>query len=95
MLSTAQFQQLLAKADASFVADSAERLKNGAEKYGPHKFLTVDTLKEAMDEVLDLSNYARMTYIKLFLLQWSLENKVDTEPKPDKDGFVSMKDFIK
>lgn len=41
----------------------------GAEKYGPGKFLTVDTLQEAIEEVIDLANYARYTFIKLRALQ--------------------------
>lgn len=45
------------------------RHKMGAEKYGPGKFLTVDTIQEALDEVVDLANYARYTYIRLRLLQ--------------------------
>jgi hypothetical protein len=92
-METTKFQRLLSLADAEFVDLAAERLKAGAEKYGPHKFLTVDTLEEAMQEVLDLSNYARMTYIKLYLLKYSL-SQIETNVEPDKDGFVSMKEFI-
>jgi hypothetical protein len=65
----------------------------GAEKYGPAKFLAVDTLQEAMDEVLDLANYARMTYIKLYLLQFSTD-KLAEEQAPVKEGFVPMKEFL-
>lgn len=46
-----------------------ERHEMGAEKYGPGKFLTVDTLQEAIEEIVDLSNYARYTFVKLRALQ--------------------------
>jgi hypothetical protein len=49
------------------------RWDRGAEKYGPGKFLTVDTMNEALYEVADLSNYARMTFIRIRLLQRQLE----------------------
>jgi hypothetical protein len=93
MLNASEFQALLAQADAEFVAKSAERMEAGAEKYGALKFLTVDTLDEAMDEVLDLSNYARMTYIKLYLLKAQL-GKVTKEAGTDDKGFVPMKEFL-
>jgi hypothetical protein len=47
----------------------AARHQLGAEKYGPGKFLTVDTIEEALSEIADLANYARYTYIKLRMLQ--------------------------
>lgn len=40
----------------------------GEEKYGPVKFMTVNSIEEAMAEIVDLANYARYTYIKLALL---------------------------
>lgn len=46
-----------------------ERHLMGAKKYGPVKFLRVDSLEEAAEEVVDLANYARYTFIKLRLLQ--------------------------
>lgn len=45
------------------------RHKMGAQKYGPGKFLTVDTIEEALMEIVDLANYARYTFIKLRMLQ--------------------------
>ena len=46
-----------------------ERHEQGEQKYGPGTWLGIDTLQHAMDEVLDLANYARFTYIKLRMLQ--------------------------
>jgi hypothetical protein len=89
-LDSEKFQSLLQEADEAFVNRAGERMQLGEEKYGPLKFLTVDTLEEAMQEVLDLSNYARMTYIKLFLLQYSLREEVNADPaNVGKEGFIS------
>jgi hypothetical protein len=41
----------------------------GEKKYGPGKFLNVDTMDEALMEIVDLANYARYTYVKVRLLQ--------------------------
>jgi hypothetical protein len=48
------------------------RHKKGAEKYGPGKFLVADTMEEALQELADLSNYARYTFIRVRLLQEKL-----------------------
>jgi hypothetical protein len=61
--------ELLDVYSKEFDALCAERHEMGAEKYGPGKFLTVDTLQEALEEIVDLSNYARYTFIKLRALQ--------------------------
>lgn len=46
-----------------------ERHELGERKYGPGTWLGIDTLQHAMDEVADLGNYARFTWIKLRMLQ--------------------------
>jgi hypothetical protein len=56
-----------------------ERHRMGSKKYGPGKFLTVDTMEEALYELADLSNYARYTFIKIRLLQ----ARIAQEDKPD------------
>jgi hypothetical protein len=86
--------ELLQEADEAFVNRCQERMELGQQKYGPTKFLGVDTLEEAMQEVLDLSNYARLTYIKLYLLQKGLPKIVNKHPAADKDGFVSTKNLM-
>jgi len=44
------------------------RHEMGAKTYGPVKFLEVDSVEMAMEEVADLANYARYTWIKLALI---------------------------
>jgi hypothetical protein len=90
MLDASALQKLLRAADAEFDTRSAERLALGAEKYGAFKFLSVDTLEEAMQEILDLGNYARMTYIKLRLLKEEIA--AASVPQADTEGFKSFKE---
>jgi len=52
-----------------FDALCQERHDMGEKKYGPGKFLNVDTMDEALMEIIDLANYARYTYVKVRLLQ--------------------------
>lgn len=54
-----------------FDAECQARHEMGQEKYGPVKFMTVNSIEEALAEVVDLANYARYTYIKLALLATS------------------------
>jgi|SRR5690349_7536687 len=60
-----------------------ERHELGAAKYGPTKFILVDTLEEAIQEVVDLANYARYTYIKLRATQTYLRWKDKYEARTD------------
>lgn len=57
----------------------ADRHEEGAEKYGPLKFITANTLEEAMFEIVDLANYARYTFIKLWLMNQKLGNEVSAQ----------------
>lgn len=75
MVTSDQLQQYSDEFDAMV----RERHEMGAEKYGPGKFLTVDTMREALFELADLSNYARYTFIKIRALQ----DRIAQEEKPD------------
>lgn len=60
--------RIIEEASGAFDEMVATRHQEGAEKYGPFKFLEANTLEEAMFELADLANYARYTFIKLWLL---------------------------
>lgn len=60
---------LLEKYSREFDKMVQERHEMGAEKYGPGKFLNVDTMQEALYELADMANYARYTFIKVRALQ--------------------------
>lgn len=85
---------MLAAADQEFRDQCQARLEKGEVQYGSTKFLSVDTLDEAMAEVIDLSNYARFTYIKLYMLRQSLAEITARHPAADAHGFVPTKEFM-
>jgi hypothetical protein len=73
MMDAEKIQQLAAEAADEFDELCKHRHSLGEKKYGAGKFLTVDTLEEALYELSDLSNYARYTFIRIRLLQAQLE----------------------
>jgi hypothetical protein len=89
------FAGFIASLSEEFDEQCTARHKHGAEKYGAGKFLTVDTLEEAMQEIVDLSNYARYTYIRLRLLQESILAAVPTDAPVAQTGFIKATDFTK
>lgn len=52
-----------------------QRHEMGAEQYGPVKFLTVDTIRMAAEELADLANYSRYLYMKLRIIEESLRER--------------------
>ena len=46
-----------------------ERHETGAKEYGPTTFLENDMFEFIMEELADIANYVRYTYIKLRLLE--------------------------
>jgi hypothetical protein len=57
---------------AEFDARCQERHEMGEQKYGAGTWLKIDTLEMAIEELIDLENYVRFTYVKMRLLQESL-----------------------
>lgn len=74
------FAQLTREASAHFFASMTERHEMGEKKYGPIKFMEVNTLEEAMEEVVDLANYAMYTYLKLWVLNAQQQKMVKDAP---------------
>jgi hypothetical protein len=73
------------------------RHTEGANKYGPLKFIGADTLQEALEEVLDLINYARYTAVKIKMLQTFLSEQAAAAEGSETTGvgaFVPTADFI-
>ena len=77
--------------------EALERHDKGAEQYGPLKFLGADTLQEALEEVLDLINYARYTAVKIKLLQEVIAQKAADTLDTDTTGggFIPTSSLIK
>lgn len=68
-----------------------QRHVEGGEKYGPVKFLEINSIEEAMAEVVDLGNYARYTFIRLYLMNHFLDQNVGREALGD-NKFVFNRD---
>jgi hypothetical protein len=63
------FDEVIQGLSDEFDEVTRERHARGAEHYGPVKFLEVDTVQMALEELADFANYARYLYIKLRLLE--------------------------
>lgn len=81
---------LVTEGDVQFDEMVAERHKMGAEKYGPVNFLEIDSVEMAMEELADLANYARYTYIKLYIIQHYLQA---VAPQVDSPNPLGPKSF--
>lgn len=67
-----RLQQLAQEAQEEFGELCSQRFDMGEEKYGAGKWLTVDTLEEALFELSDLANYAMFTFVRIRVLQAQL-----------------------
>lgn len=76
MIEADKLRELIEEASATFDVMTADRHDAGSEKYGPLKFLEANTVEEAMFELADLANYARYTFIKLYILNQTLDDKL-------------------
>jgi len=68
-----KLQQLAQEAQEEFTQLCRQRFELGEQKYGAGKWLTVDTLEEALFELSDLANYAMFTFVRIRVLQAKLE----------------------
>src|SRR3954453_3796768 len=80
------FTQHLVELFQNVEEEADERQGGGAEKYGAFAFLAKDTLQEALEEVLDLINYARYTAVKIKLLQEYLAQQATALETDDTTG---------
>lgn len=85
--------ELISKLSEAFDQECQDRHDMGAEKYGAVKFLKVNSFKMAMEELADLSNYARYAWIKMALLAARFDDRdVVAEPLTEPtmpEGFIN------
>lgn len=86
--------EFIQQANEEFDRRTQERHDAGAEKYGPLKFLDANVVEEAMQEVLDLANYARYTFIKLWLMNQALDAELSDKEVDVGSGFFPGKPDI-
>jgi len=89
------FAETLVGYSTEFDEMCEQRHKAGADKYGPGKFLTVDTIEEALQELVDLANYTRYTFIKLRMLQEAILVQGEGAGVLDDQGFIKTRDATK
>lgn len=66
-----------------------ERHEKGLEEYGPFTFLGNDVIRMMAEELADITNYCRMEFVKLMLLQNHLEALL-ANTDLNKDGDLKM-----
>ena len=76
-------------AEQMFETMCKERHVLGNSKYGQLTFLEMPTLEMALEEIADLANYARYTFIRVWLLRNSL-NELQAQSLAGKEGFFTM-----
>lgn len=65
--------QAIAEYSTAFDILCQERHEAGAREYGAFTFVGNDVIRMMMEELADTSNYCRMQFIKLMMLQHILE----------------------
>jgi hypothetical protein len=89
---TKTIQELAVEATELFYKMQQERHNAGAETYGPLKFMDANTLEEAMEEVVDIANYSLYTFIKLYILNKSVDRIAgDTPIELGPNSFIPSK----
>lgn len=72
----ARITLLIEEGNAAYDEWCQRRHDMGAEKYGAVKFMEVNSIEEAMAEIVDMGNYARYTFIRLYLMNIFLSENV-------------------
>lgn len=88
-----ELQGLIQQASNDLDEACLHRHQVGQEKYGELTFFDKDTLAMAMEEIADMMNYMRYTWIKLWLMQRAITKKVQEHPAASKDGWIPLKEM--
>ena len=76
-------EERIEQLNEEFIDFCNERSIEGAETYGQYAFLENDMFQYMLEEIADLANYARFTYIKLRLMEETArESGIDMSPSP-------------
>lgn len=77
-------EEVVATYSAAFDKLCLERHRKGQVEYGNFTFIQNDIVRMMMEELADTTNYCRMQFIKLMMLQRALEEDLE-----GKDELVS------
>lgn len=67
-----------------------KRHEIGRERYGDFAFLGNDVIRMTMEELADVSNYARYMFVKLGILNEYLQSRLKEEVPTDEEGNVTI-----
>jgi hypothetical protein len=85
--------EIVRVADAAFDQMCQARHDMGRSKYGILTFLEMPTFEMALEELADLSNYARYTFIKIMLLRDSVK-KLQQQALGSAEGFFTSEEIL-
>jgi hypothetical protein len=92
---TPEQKELIVVAEQLFEQMCLDRHRAGNQKYGKFTFLEMPTVQMAMEEVVDLANYARYTFIKLALLQDAIRQVQNNSLLGgEAEGFHTMEEIL-
>ena len=97
--STDELEALTQEANAAFEVACRTRHAKGEEEYGHNTFLTAPTVEMGLEELADLCNYIRYTYIRLYILNKMMGKAINQKQKEmqstGSDGFLPMSEAWK
>jgi len=85
---------VIKEADDYFDQMCAARHNTGRTKYGVLTFIEMPTLEMALEEIADLANYARYTFIKVALLRHNIK-QAQKESLGTVEGFFPNNEILK
>ena len=74
----------VSKLENDFIGLIESRARTGAEEYGEFTFMKNNTFDMMIEELADIVNYCRFTYIKLRIFQEEVQNAL-SEHRSDLD----------
>jgi hypothetical protein len=83
--------ELMQQLSEEFDEACHQRHETGAVKYGALKFMGADTFQEMIEEIVDIANYARYTYIKLRMYQQYMAEQTTPPEMLGAEGFISRR----
>jgi hypothetical protein len=89
-----ELEKLVLEANVAFEEACRTRHAKGEEEYGHNTFLTAPTIEMGLEELADLCNYVRYTYIRLYLFNKAMAKHSQEYDKTlkgrNQDGFIPL-----
>jgi hypothetical protein len=85
--------EIVRAADEAFDQMCQARHETGRTKYGILTFIEMPTLEMALEELADLANYSRYTFIKVALLRYRI-GQAQEQSLGNVDGFFTTPEIL-